>query len=513
MDMGVRVIIGGPHATYFTQDCNDHSNWVVKGEGFRNFRLILEGELAEGIHFDEVRVAEGFPVPDRAVVYDRYPELAQNPIKSIFCSVGCPYKCTYCYAPAYNKMYGGFALNVRPVDEIIAEAKAIQKRWPLEMIYFQDDIFGFDMKWLQEFCDRWPKEVGVPWHCQIRLELTKESRLDLFRQGGCTGITLAIESGNDFLRRYVLLRGMPDNLIVEGIKKIQERGFTLRTEQILAVPFSDIKTDLETLWLNVRLNPEMAWTSILAPYGGTVMGSICAAFGFYEGNNDDLTETFFDRSVLRHIAGGRRSIEPLVAAAFEKREIKKNSNPIQSMEALHTNDSLSADVFWTGDEPGHIGSFQYMDGKSNDIYCSQTVSLQRIFNWLAKVPEGHVLGEEFISLPEEGRTWKRLGQLTQEHLRRLGFNEKMQGWRVKLATEMGYASSDDLPLPIAQNPVYFCFFPGSHDFAQSVLDKGVFDSKDAGEQFDALGPIARHSLFDRALYRLTPSDRPIACVR
>ncbi len=275
LEAGIQVAIGGPHATYFNEECKRHATWVIKGDGFRNLSKILRGEISEGIHFDSEQLAEGFPMPNREVVYDRYSELAENPIKSISCSVGCPFKCSYCYAPAWNKMYGGFALNVRQIDDLVAEAREVMERWPVKMFYFQDDVFGFNIPWLREFAERWPKEVGVPWHCQIRLELTNaDERLDLFQKGGCTGITLAIESGNDFLRNFILRRGMKDELIVNGIKKIQQRDLALRTEQILAVPFSDIETDLQTLKLNTILNPEMAWTSILSPFGGTAMGGV-----------------------------------------------------------------------------------------------------------------------------------------------------------------------------------------------------------------------------------------------
>lgn len=500
---GIPVIIGGPHATYFTEECRRHATWVIKAEGFRNFRKILEGELPPGIYFDTERMAEGFPVPGREVVYEQYPELAASPIKSIFCSIGCPFHCSYCYAPAYNEMYGGFALNLRPINEIIDEALQIQARWPLSLIYFQDDIFGFNIPWLKEFAHAWRTQVGVPWHCQIRLELTRDiRRLELFREGGCTGITLAIESGNDFLRRFVLLRPMPDELIVEGIHKIQNLGFALRTEQILAVPFSDIETDLETLELNNRLNPEMAWTSILAPYGGTNMGRIASEFGFYQGNNDDLTETFFDRSVLRHVRGGRSSIESAVA----KLATPVVDNPLLQMYTKEKS-VTKADVYLKdGKNTDPLCEIEYLSGEENDRYCDQTVILQRLFNWLSKVPRGAELGAKFVALEKKEWTWRKLGELTRHHLRKYGMGEKMDHAAGELAALMGY-TRDSLPQAIADNPYYFCFFPSSHEFAKKILKLQIFDMP-SQEYFDILGGEARRWLFEHSLYKVAPATPP-----
>ncbi len=502
--MGVSVIIGGPHATYFDQSSLDHADYVVKAGGFGILRSIMRGELGPGIHFDDKGRTEMFPQPDRAAVYDAYPELGMSPIKSIFGSVGCPYKCTYCYAPVFNQMHGGFALTVRPVFDLIAEARGILARWPLKLVYFQDDIFGFDMKWLEEFALRWPQEVGVPFHCQIRLELVKgpqgSKRLDLFAKAGCTGITLAIESGNEFLRDHVLFRPMPDELIVEGCRKIMDRGMSLRTEQILAVPFSDTSTDLSTLALNNAINPTMAWTSILAPYGGTAMGTIASNFHLYRGTNDDLTESFFDRSVLRHVEGGPRSIKGMLGAFWTKKEALLKFSVRE----------MAPRVLDVGIDGSTVGILHLLDDKANDKYCTDTVRLQRLFNWLSRVPQGHALGKTLVEIPDTEWSWERIGQETEKHLAANGKGNLMEGWRRSLACEMQLAP-DELPDQVAQNPHYFTHLPAGGMLARQSLDQGVFSQGRSGQQtLDELGTITRRHLFHYDLYKIEAGAPPIA---
>jgi anaerobic magnesium-protoporphyrin IX monomethyl ester cyclase len=507
---GYKVAIGGPHATYFTEECAKHSTWTVKGEGFWALDAILDGSLHPGVHFNGIRLKDGFPMPYRDAIYRAHPDLAKSPIKSMFCSYGCPFQCTYCGSPVINAMYGGYQNLRRPIDEIIEEANEVVRRWGVEMFYMQDDIFGFNMEWLSEFAERWPREVGVPWHCQIRLELTHPTdRLDLFRKGGCTGITLAVESGDAFLRRFVLQRGMTDELIVNGIREIQKRGFTLRLEQILAVPFSNIRTDLETLKLNWRLAPEMAWTSILAPYLGTSIGDMARRFRQYMRTNDDLKPSFFTRSVMRHVNGGYVDVEKAVRSQLRK----STDNPLRRMYArpsggLKATIHVSEDgKFGKGDTVA--GEMEFLSPSANRRYCDQTVALHSVFKWAAKVEEGHELGRKFVELQPAKRTWKRLGRLTQDHLQSLGHREELPVWTRELANQMGLDVSE-LPERVAQNPWFFTHFPSGGELAWDLESNGTLGIFNDGELFDKIGEETRRWSFLRSLYKIVGSTPPIS---
>lgn len=517
--LNIPVVIGGPHATYYHEECAKHSDWVIKGSGFGLFGKLLKGKspvslygqllkgvLPKGVHFDKMGREESFPMPDRDVVYRDYPELGQSPIKSIFASVGCPFTCTYCYAPSFNEMHGGFSLTLRPVDELVAEAQDILKRWPLALVYFQDDIFGYSIEWLEEFAKKWKKEVGVPFHCQIRLELANhvsgDKRLDLFKIAGCSGITLAIESGNAFLRKYVLFRHMLGEIIEEGCRKIMNRGMTLRTEQILAVPFSNVTTELETLELNSRINPTMAWTSLLAPYGGTAMGTIATNFGLYSGNNDDLAESFFDRSVLRHVKGGPRDIEEIIS------QRKLGPKSLLEIRAIPRNERNSATLVYQGGDK--IGEIQYLDDSANKRYCDDAVRLQRHFMWLAKVPDAKSLGKKFLAVPNQNWSWGTMGNVTEEHLLQQGFlPNQLRAWKHELALQMDLSGVENLPQPIVANPWYFIFFPEGGELARKVLKQGIFEGEDFGRTQNNLSGMVRRHLFHYGLYKIDKGKESI----
>ncbi len=426
-------------------------------------------------------------------------------------------------------MYSGFKHTQRSVDDIIREGIEIRDEWGVEMIYIQDDIFGFDKVWLAEFAKRWKSEVGVPFHCQIRLELARhragDERLDLFVQAGCTGITLAIESGDPFLREHVLHREMTDELILEGCAKIRNRGMTLRTEQILAVPFSNLETDLSTLHINNLIGPEMAWTSILVPYGGTEMGEVATSFGYYKGENDDLHELFFDRSVMRHSKTARDVIEPVVRVMVEETKMLERSkrskkSPLQrfstreiSPNVVEVSVSDDRDEFsrkyLKGPEP--LCTIEFMDNDENDLYADQIVILQRLFMWFSFIPEARRLVEKYLCLPRSEWSWSVLGRVTKEHFASIGKEEDAKRWVSELVSGLGSSSLEELPEVIRDNPYYYVFFPSSVEFAKHVYESNVVHVEATpGRQFDELGGVARRWLFARSLYKIVPATKPIA---
>ncbi|MEK9170035.1 MAG: cobalamin-dependent protein [Patescibacteria group bacterium] len=499
MEMGVRVAMGGPHATYFTEECEGHADWVVRGEGFRNFRLILENKLPFGMHFDEVRMAEGFPIPQRDIVYEQYSHFAKSPIKSIMCSIGCPFNCSYCFASCYNKMYGGFSLYLRSVDEIIDEVLRIRDNYPLELIYVQDDVFGIDLNWLREFTKKWNTLVKVPLHGQIRLELTNsEERLDLFKEAGFTGFTFAIEHGNDWIRKFVLHRAMENKLIHLGIEKLKKRGFAIRTEQMYALPLSDISGDLETLELNVNLNPDMMWSTIFAPCLGTALGEMAANLGIYRSrNSDDIDTSYWIKGVLHHIAGGKKLFEkPVLECATGLRD-----NPLARMRAVPA-DLLSADIYYGSDALFRI---EYLNPLNNARYYDQATMLQCLSGWLSKVCQGYKLAADFINLPKEEWTWHRLGELTVKHLDGLGLRDQREIWRHDFIKLCGEFMAGEIPKKIKDNPYYFCYFPAGAILAQKLQSKGFFESED----WLLLSAISRNHLFEYGLYKIKKGDPPI----
>jgi radical SAM superfamily enzyme YgiQ (UPF0313 family) len=405
----LNIIIGGPHPTYFPKESSKHADYIVLSEGFSAFRKILKNEAKKGIV--PLTEREPFPPSDREDFYNSYKEYGDSPIKSIIAETGCPFSCTYCYnsstisniedaldsqqkiemSNALGSSKRLFPRSSRSVEDIISEIENIKRISPLtQMIYFQDDVFGADREWIKEFTEKY-SEVGLPFHAQMRFENADpknpicRERIDLLEEAGCTGLTFAIESSNDIIRREVLNRNMKEDLMFDTLSYLNKLGYKVRTEQMLGLPYGatthetkiNLEADLETLEFNVRLKketglPTMAWASIFAPYRGTKIGEYCKNHGFYSGGNNDVPETFFQRSVLN----------------FPKAWIGPG---------------LSADEkeYWLNKE-------------EQEKYKDDLQMLRDLFSYFSLVPKGHELARKFLN--QKDKSFFGLSTETRRHL-------------------------------------------------------------------------------------------------
>ena len=347
---GIGRIIGGPHATYFPAQSLAHADYVVVSEGFDALARILRHEVTPGIVLPRRIVP--FPHPERRQFYRDYPEHWRNPIKNLISMTGCPFACTYCYNSssiaslkhqldfeqlnALQQALGPsgrlFPRNMRTPEDVLTEIRALMEIAPgTRMLYWQDDTLGIaqHFAFLRRFQQIY--RLGIPFHGQTRFEMIDPVKdrgravLDCLREIGFTGLTMAIEAADDTVRKEVLNRVMPAELMFNSVKRLAAMGFRLRTEQITGLPYGvttrptkmNLHADLELLSLNMNLRrasgglPNMSWATTLIPYLGTRMSDYCVRYGFVSAEAAaNPEEGYHERSVLRHL---KRHIGPALA--------------------------------------------------------------------------------------------------------------------------------------------------------------------------------------------------------
>jgi radical SAM superfamily enzyme YgiQ (UPF0313 family) len=143
-------VFGGPHPTYSPGMIHkEYVDAICRGEGEIYFPQLIEkysknedyfntpnfwfkkkdGSIITNELGDLVEDLDKLPNPDRKLMYDADTQLRARGSKLFMSNRGCPYKCTYCFNHAYNKMTKGHGdmMRYRSVDSVISP-------WPLVIL-------------------------------------------------------------------------------------------------------------------------------------------------------------------------------------------------------------------------------------------------------------------------------------------------------------------------------------------------------------------------------------------
>lgn len=314
-------VFGGPHPTYFPEVVEEPGiDGVCIGEGEGAILDLVEaietGRPLSGIdnwwfkrngHLDRspTRPAEHnldlLPFPDRELLFDADEFTRQSGIKHFITSRGCPYDCTYCFNHALAELYQGKGRRLRQmsVDRVIEEVVWVQERYPMQFVVFLDDLFIVYVDWLQELAVRFPREVGLPFFCNVRANLVTPEKVALLREAGCASVGMGLETGNTAMRNEILKRNMSDKKIIEASRLVREAGIQLLTTNMVGLPGGTLENDFETLALNHACKPAYANAFLYQPYPRTELGEYAREHGHVEGSLDDIDHSAWERSVLR----------------------------------------------------------------------------------------------------------------------------------------------------------------------------------------------------------------------
>jgi len=239
-------------------------------------------------------------MPDRALIYEKHGDTRLSPIEVFIAGRGCPYNCSYCFNHAwYQKFYPREKRGcMRSVDSVIEEALWVKERYPLEQVLFVDDLFIFFMNWLEEFAEKFPRQVGLPFFCNVRANLVTAEKVELLKKAGAHAVSMGIESGNDQLRHGLLNRKMSRQAIVDAGRMFHAAGVTASSSNILALPTATLEDDFATMRLNREAKIKYAHAFLFQPYPGTKLGEFVQDYDLLDGNLEDIGAIAWDKSLI-----------------------------------------------------------------------------------------------------------------------------------------------------------------------------------------------------------------------
>jgi anaerobic magnesium-protoporphyrin IX monomethyl ester cyclase len=284
------ILWGGYDPTVNTADCLDHCDYACVGEGDLAI-LDVARRLDVGESLDTVenlsyrRDGSTVTIPKGALVHDldslpwrdnspehkyfieddrleeNYPVLTDRPggIYQTITARGCPYRCTYCCEASLKDIYTGEKfLRRRSARDAVAELAAAKAEHGATEIMFEDEIFGMDHKWLQQFVPLYREQVGLPFSAYLYPTRNVDKLLPLLKEAGLTSCCVSLQSGSERIHKHVFDRPYDRELFLKTIRLCRSLGVGFYTDVITFNPYEE-ESDLEKT-LDVLLD-------IQGPYG------------------------------------------------------------------------------------------------------------------------------------------------------------------------------------------------------------------------------------------------------
>ena len=282
-ELGVPVIMGGPHVTYLTEEALAHVDFVIRGEGehaLMGFIDAWEGvgdysEVPNLSYWDNEKIVEnamasfvddldGIPFPDYDLLKKHIPSIQGHRVIPVQTSRGCPFDCSFCSVTGmFGKKY-----RHRSTENIIAELRPYNHR--KDTVFFYDDNFTANRKQAKELLHAMIREKFVfQWSTQVRVDVAKDEELvRLMRRAGCKTLYIGFESVNPATLEE-MHKGQTVEEIVRAVKMLQKHGIGIHGMFVYGFDEDDGRTVRETVKFAKRLHLNTTQFLILTPLPGS----------------------------------------------------------------------------------------------------------------------------------------------------------------------------------------------------------------------------------------------------
>ncbi len=320
-----KIIVGGMHAILYPkkilQDadtdfvCNSEGEYVlleliraikesssswnkIKGLSYRDGNgQTVSNERAELFSY------ENGIVEDHQPYYQRYPQLLKDNVYRFISSRGCPYKCSFCYNANIMEIFNpkGTYVRRKEILPFLEEIGRSVDNYRPKTVYFYDDLFTFDKKWLSGFLAPYKKTIGIPFMCNTRADLVDEETVRILADSGCRTVSFGIETGNYLLRKNVLKRDITNEQIIRCGELLKKHGLYIQTTNMFCLPDETVDDAHQTITLNIKANTDFAFSSLFMPFPDLTISDYCIKKGYLDPDFSvaELPISFMRQSILR----------------------------------------------------------------------------------------------------------------------------------------------------------------------------------------------------------------------
>jgi anaerobic magnesium-protoporphyrin IX monomethyl ester cyclase len=258
LNPGVRTIFGGVHASAVPHLLlqKRQIDFVVVGEGDialphilnaiqdRNYNVPIvntrykgtDGRVISGMQAGFIQDLDSLPFADKPI-WEEFVRMGD--LYLIMASRGCPYRCTFCFNNFFAKLpeeKSGKYVRLRSPQHVIAELKIAKRRYNMEVVDFQDDVFTTSKKWLSDFLSLYKKEINRPFQILTHPRYMDDDIAKWLSNAGCQWVQMGVQSMDEGFKKDNLMRYERSDDVSAAIDVMNKYKMKVKVDHMFGLP-------------------------------------------------------------------------------------------------------------------------------------------------------------------------------------------------------------------------------------------------------------------------------------
>ncbi len=309
---------------------------------------------------------------------------------------GCPMRCTFCAAHGVH----GRKIRAHSIEYMMRHIDWLVERYDINHLLIEDDMFNFSSNRTIEFCrallTKHPERFSIEFPNGLAVWNLDEEVVENLKKIGLQTVTIAIESGNQYVQKHILKKNLNLDVVRQKIDMLKRHDIGIRAFFIVGFIGETIEMMQDTVQFALDIDIDWAEIKVFTPLAGSEMYDIAEEKGYLVG---DTSEHVYGRCRIKTPQFSPEQVEDLRYDANIRVNFLNNRNlkegRYEIAEETFTN---LLDVY-----PHHIfaqwGSWQALKGQGKEAETIQ--SLQRLHDLVENSKTAHVMLKRYdIQLPD-----------------------------------------------------------------------------------------------------------------
>ncbi len=285
-----KLILVGGHAASLPEQTlrEEHCDFVCSGEGPYTLLQLIESlktktdrsDVGSLCYWEGDRVAHTSAAPLVTSLDEEMPEIAwdllpmdryrahnwhcfdgltRQPYASVYTSLGCPYKCSFCCIQAPFKegeSAAGYKDSVNTYRRwspkvVVDQLEYLQRTHGVRNVKIADELFVLNKGHVEGICNGIiERGLDLNIWAYARVDTVKEGMAPLLKRAGVNWVALGIEAANPRVRDQVQ-KGYDQNDIRRCIETLQDHGIYIIANYIFGLPEDDLETMQELSLIHI----------------------------------------------------------------------------------------------------------------------------------------------------------------------------------------------------------------------------------------------------------------------